>query len=399
MKVLVINCGSSSLKYQLVTTENEGCVTKGLIEKIGGNSEFCFTKKNGDKTVKKVPIRDHTEAMKEVISCLTDGENGFIRSLDEIDAVGHRVVHGGEEFTSSALIDGKVIASIEKYSELAPLHNPPNLQGIRSCMEVLPKTPQVAVFDTAFHHTMPEKAYLYALPYECYEKHGIRRYGFHGTSHRYVSMKAAEFLNIPLDKFNCVTCHLGNGSSITAVKNGKSVDTSMGFTPLEGVMMGTRSGSIDPFIIFHLMDKEGLSSKQVQETLQKKSGIVGLSGVSNDLREVTAAANAGNKRAQLTREVLVHSIRKYIGTYLIELGRVDALIFTAGIGENESGIREKCVEGLENFGIRIDVAKNAQTRGVLADLSAPDSKTKVLLVPTNEELMIAVETQWVLGKS
>lgn len=398
MKVLVINCGSSSLKYQLVTTENENVITKGLIEKIGGNSEYCFVKKDGEKSNKKISVKNHTEAMKEVLSCLTDKQNDFIRSLDEIDAIGHRVVHGGEEFTSSALIDDRVIASIEKYSELAPLHNPPNLQGILSCKEVLPKIRQVAVFDTAFHHTMQERAFIYALPYEYYEKHGIRRYGFHGTSHRYVTMKAAEFMKIPLEQFNCITCHLGNGSSITAVKYGKSVDTSMGFTPLEGVVMGTRCGTIDPAIVFHLMKKEKLDTKQVDDVMNKKSGLLGVSGVSNDLREITAAAKEGNKRAQLAREVLVHSIRKYIGAYMVELGRVDAVIFTAGIGENVPSVRAGSVGGLENFGIKMNHVKNDSARGVLTDLSAPDSKTKILLVPTNEELMIAMETEWVVNK-
>lgn len=397
MKVLVINCGSSSLKYQLITTENENVVTKGLIEKIGGDSEYCFTQKNGEKNNKKISVKNHTEAMKEVLACLTDKQNGFIGSLEEIDAIGHRVVHGGEEFSASALIDEKVIASIEKFSELAPLHNPPNLQGILSCKEVLPKIKQVAVFDTAFHHTMREKAYVYALPYEYYEKHGIRRYGFHGTSHRYVTIKAAEFLGIPLDKFNCISCHLGNGSSVTAVQHGKSVDTSMGFTPLEGVVMGTRCGTIDPAIVFHLMKKEKLDTKQVDDVMNKKSGLLGVSGISNDLRDITAAARDGNARAQLARDVLVHSIRKYIGAYMVELGKVDAIIFTAGIGENESSVRAESVSGLENYGIKLDHDKNKNIRGVLSDLSAQDSVTKVLLVPTNEELMIALETQWVIN--
>ena len=396
MKVLVINCGSSSLKYQLITTENEGVITKGIIEKIGGDSEYTYTDKKGEKVKEKVSVKNHTEALKEVISNLTSPENSFIHSLKEIEAIGHRVVHGGEEFYKSALINDKVIASIEKYSELAPLHNPPNLQGILSCKEILPKTPQVAVFDTAFHQTMPESSYIYPIPYEYYEKYKIRRFGFHGTSHHYVTIKAAEFMKKDINEFNCITCHLGNGSSITAVKNGKSVDTSMGFTPLEGLPMGTRSGSIDPSIIFFLIEKENISSKEVNDILNKKSGLAGLSGVSNDLREIRDAASKGNKRAKLTIEVLIKSIRKYIGAYLVELGNTDAIIFTAGIGENEWYIREKCLEGLEELGILLDKDLNKANKSKLAYISREDSHIKVLVVPTNEELMIALETEWVI---
>jgi acetate kinase len=395
MKVLVINCGSSSLKYQLIETKEEGVITKGIVEKIGGDAEFCYNGKTGDKIKQNVPVKNHTDAVKVVMENLVNPEHNFIKSLDEIDAIGHRVVHGGEEFTKSALIDDKIIASIEKFSELAPLHNPPNLQGILACREVMPDKKQVAVFDTAFHQTMPEEAFLYALPYECYETKRIRRYGFHGTSHRYVTMKAAEYLGIPIDNFNCITCHLGNGSSITAVRNGKSVDTSMGFTPLDGVIMGTRCGSIDPAIIFHLINQEGLSSSQVNDVLNKKSGLLGISGISNDLREIVAAANQGNKRAKLAVDLLVRSIRRYIGIYLVELCRVDAIIFTAGIGENEYHIREHSVEGLECFGIMMDKEKNAAVKGKITDLSALESVTRILMVPTNEELMIALETEWV----
>ncbi len=396
MKVLVINAGSSSLKYQLIETDSELVITKGIVEKIGGDAEFSFNNKNGEKIKSKVSAKNHTEALKVVIDSLIDKNNNFISSLDEIDAVGHRVVHGGEEFFKSVLIDDKVIKSIEKYSELAPLHNPPNLQGILACKEILPKTKQVAVFDTAFHQTMPESSYMYALPYELYEKYGIRRYGFHGTSHRYVSIKAAEFLGIKIDNFNAISCHLGNGSSITAIKGGKSVDTSMGFTPLEGVVMGTRSGSIDPAIIFFLMEKENLSPKEINDVLNKKSGLLGLSGISNDLRDIFAKKDE-DKRAKIAIEVLVKSIRKYIGAYMVELGRVDAIIFTAGIGENEWHIREQSVMGLEEYGIILDSEKNQTTRGKLADLSKKESKTKILLVPTNEELMIALETKWIVG--
>jgi acetate kinase len=396
MKVLVINAGSSSLKYQFIQTGDGSVITKGLIEKIGGQAEYGWQRKNGEKVKESVPIKDHTGALHIVIDNLKDSANGFIQSLSEIEAIGHRVVHGGDEFYKSVLINDHVIESIDKFSELAPLHNPPNLQGIRSCRAVLPDTKQVAVFDTAFHQTMPESSYLYAIPWEYYDKYKIRRYGFHGTSHRYVSMKAAEFTGKKLEDFNCITCHLGNGSSITAVKGGKSVDTTMGMTPLEGVVMGTRSGSIDPAIIFFLMEKEDISTRQINDVLNKKSGLLGLSGVSNDLREVTAAAKEGNRRAQLTREVLVKSIRRAIGAYMAELGRVDAILFTAGIGENETSIRELCIAGMENFGVELDVDKNAGIRGQLADVSKPTSRTKVLVVPTNEELMIAMETQWVI---
>jgi acetate kinase len=396
MKVLVINCGSSSLKYQFIQTENEAVITKGLIEKIGGDAEFTFCRKNGEKVKKNLSVKNHTEALKEVIANLGEKANGFINSLDEIEAIGHRVVHGGEEFYKSVLINDQVIASIEKFSELAPLHNPPNLQGILSCREVLPNTKQVAVFDTAFHHSMPEKSFMYALPYEYYEKYLVRRYGFHGTSHRYVALKTAEFLGKKIEECNLITCHLGNGSSITAIKNGKSIDTSMGFTPLEGIIMGTRCGSIDPAIIFFLMKKENLSAKQMDDVLNKKSGLLGISGISNDLREIDQALDQGNKRALLAKELLIRSIRKHIGAYMVELGRIDAIIFTAGIGENECSVREKSLSGLEEFGIKIDPQKNESLKGKPGDFSTPESKIKALVVPTNEELMIALETQWVL---
>jgi len=399
MKVLVINCGSSSLKYQLITTEDGNVITKGLIEKIGGNSEFCFYGKNGEKITQSHKLKDHAEALGVVVSNLVDPAYKFVGRLEEIDAIGHRVVHGGEEFSKSVIIDDRVISSIEKYAELAPLHNPPNLLGIHSCSKVLPGTKQVAVFDTAFHQTMPESSYFYAIPYEYYDKYKIRRYGFHGTSHRYVTIKAAEFLKKDIESFNCITCHLGNGSSITAVKNGKSADTSMGFTPLEGVVMGTRCGTIDPNIVYFLMNKENMNTAQIDQVLNKKSGLAGFSGISNDLREVTAAAKDGNRRAAIARDLLVKSIRRYIGAYMVELGRVDSIIFTAGIGENDAYVREKCVEGLENFGIAMNTEINRlpSIRGQLTDLSLDGSKTRILLVPTNEEYMIAMETAWVIN--
>lgn len=397
MKVLVINSGSSSLKYQLINTEDQSVITKGLVEKIGGESEYTFTK-DGKKEKLFVKAPDHKQALAMVIDNIQEPANGFISSLDEIEAIGHRVVHGGEEFSESVLINDQVIGSIEKYAELAPLHNPPNLQGILACKEIMHEKKQVAVFDTAFHQTMPPKSYMYAIPYEYYKKYKVRRYGFHGTSHHYVSLATAKFLNKKPEDCNFITCHLGNGSSITAVKNGKSVDTSMGFTPLEGVVMGTRCGSIDPAIIFYLMEKEKLDTDQIDNILNKKSGLLGLSGISNDLREIWEKAKQGDDHAQMVREVLVKSIRKYIGAYMIELGRVDAIIFTAGIGENDWEIRQMAVEGLENFGIQLNVEKNKSLRSETAELSTPDSDIKVLLIPTNEELMIALQTEELINR-
>ncbi|URA10922.1 acetate/propionate family kinase [Thermospira aquatica] len=396
MKVLVVNCGSSSLKYQFIETRDSLVLAKGLVERIGlGEVEYSFTHGNLPKTKITIQAKNHTEALKEVLNKLTSKEYGVLESLDEIEAIGHRVVHGGESFYHSALITDEVLKAIEVNCELAPLHNPPNLQGILACEEVLPSKKQVAVFDTAFHQTMPEESYMYALPYEYYQKYKIRRYGFHGTSHRYVAMKAAEFLGKPLESLNLITCHLGNGSSITAIRGGKSIDTSMGFTPLEGVVMGTRSGSLDPATLLYIMEKESLTPKQMSDLLNKKSGILGLSGISNDMREINAAEQ-GNARAQLTLKVLTHSIRRYIGAYMVELGRVDAIIFTAGIGENDYVVRELCMENMENWGFALDKEKNKQTRGTLTDISLPNSLSRILVVPTNEELMIALETQWVI---
>lgn len=397
MKVLVVNCGSSSLKYQLIETRTSEVLAKGLVERIGlGEVEYSFTHGQKPKTKIGIQAKNHTEALKEVLGKLVSPDHGVLTSLDEIGAIGHRVVHGGESFYHSALITDEVIKAIEANGELAPLHNPPNLQGILACKEVLPSKKQVAVFDTAFHQTMPERSYMYALPYEYYEKYKIRRYGFHGTSHRYVAMKAAEFLGKPLESINLITCHLGNGSSITAIAGGKSMDTSMGFTPLEGVVMGTRSGSLDPAVLLYIMEKENLTPKQMSDLLNKKSGILGLSGISNDMREINDAADKGNHRAKLTLEVLVHSIRRYIGGYMVELGRVDAIVFTAGIGENDWVVREMCMANMENWGFVLDKEKNRTTRGTLTDISLSSSKGKILVVPTNEELMIALETQWVL---
>lgn len=397
MKVLVVNCGSSSLKYQLIETKTSEVLAKGLVERIGlGEVEYSFTHGQKPKTKIGIQAKNHTEALKEVLGKLVSPESGVLTSLDEIEAIGHRVVHGGESFYHSALITDEVIKAIDANGELAPLHNPPNLQGILACKEVLPSKKQVAVFDTAFHQTMPERSYMYALPYEYYEKYKIRRYGFHGTSHRYVAMKVAEFLGKPLESINLITCHLGNGSSITAIAGGKSMDTSMGFTPLEGVVMGTRSGSLDPAVLLYIMEKENLTPKQMSDLLNKKSGILGLSGISNDMREINDAADKGNHRAKLTLEVLVHSIRRYIGAYMVELGRVDAIVFTAGIGENDWVVREMCMANMENWGFVLDKEKNRTTRGTLTEISVSSSRGKILVVPTNEELMIALETQWVL---
>lgn len=396
MKVLVINSGSSSLKYQLIDMDTYSLIAKGLIEKIGGDAEYTFTDRDCNKLSKTISVQDHTAAMQMVLSSLTDPDTGVLQSLSDIHAIGHRVVHGGELFSRSAVIDDKVIQAIRQYSELAPLHNPPNLTGILACQQVLSAMPQVAVFDTAFHQTMPPANYMYALPYRYYQEYGIRRYGFHGTSHRYVSLRTAQFLERDISSINMICCHLGNGSSITAIQGGRSVDTSMGFTPLEGVCMGTRTGSLDPAIVTYLMEKEELSTREMDTVLNKQSGLLGLSGISNDYREIRESAQQGNSQAGLAKDVLVKSIRNYLGAYMVELGRVDAIAFTAGIGENAWDIRESCLEGLENWGIILDREKNRQSLGVLTDLTGPGSRSRILLVPTNEELMIALETVNVL---
>lgn len=397
MKVLVINSGSSSLKYQLMDTTADSVITKGLIEKIGGKAEYTFVIQSGEKKKAVVKADNHSEALEIVLQNL-QGRNGFIKSLDEIDAVGHRVVHGGENFSASALIDHKVIKAIEDCADLAPLHNPPNLQGILACRQVMPDKPQVAVFDTAFHQTMPPESYMYALPYEFYEKYGVRKYGFHGTSHRYVSMKAAEMLSKPLEECNLITCHMGNGSSFAAIRGGKVVNTTMGFTPLDGLVMGTRCGTIDPAVVCFLMDKENLSTDEITNIMNKKSGLLGVSGISNDLREVKAAANDGNTRAALAYDLLIKSVRNYIGSYMIELGRVDAIIFTAGIGENDFATRKEAVKGLEMLGVDLDEEKNHGLCGEEAVISTADSRVKIMVVPTNEELMIALDTEEVVSK-
>jgi acetate kinase len=392
MLVLVINCGSSSVKYQLFDMTKESVLAKGLLEKIGEGDSVLHHERNARKNTIRAVIRNHDEALALILKTLVDPQLGVITDISRIDAVGHRVVHGGEDFVESTLITDEVIEAIEKFSELAPLHNPPNLAGIRAARAVLGDVPHAAVFDTAFHQTMPAYAYTYALPYDLYEQFRLRRYGFHGTSHRYVTMKAAEMLAKPLDATNAITCHLGNGCSITAVRNGKSVDTSMGFTPLEGVVMGTRCGDIDPAITFYLADRQGSTLDQINDLFNKKSGLAGLSGVSNDMRKVEEAAGRGNPRAKLALEVYAYRIRKYIGAYKAALGRVDAVVFTGGVGENAVFMREMIMTGLDELGMKLDAAKNAGVHGKADDVAAPDSPTRILVIPTDEEKMIAQDT-------
>ncbi len=393
MKVLVINAGSSSLKYQLINTDNNDVIAKGLCERIGIDGSKLTHKPTGKQNAEIVsPMASHADAIKLVIAALLDKEHGVIESMDEIGAVGHRVVHGGEAFSGSVIIDDEVKKALEECSELAPLHNPANLMGISACEEVMPGVPQVGVFDTAFHQTMKPEAYLYGIPYELYEKHKIRKYGFHGTSHKYVANRAAKLLGKPIEELKIITCHLGNGSSITAVDGGKSVDTSMGFTPLAGVIMGTRSGVIDPAIIPFVMEKEGLNIKEVDNLLNKESGVLGISGLSSDFRDLETEANNGNERAKLALDMFTYSVKRYIGYYACAMGGVDAIVFTAGIGENNGPMRADIVECAEFMGVKIDPEKN-KIRGEEIDISAPDAKVKTLVIPTNEELMIALDTK------
>jgi acetate kinase len=392
MKILVVNCGSSSIKYQLFDMKGKRVLAKGLLEKIGEGDSLLTHTVNGDAVRIAKAVQDHQTGLQLVIEALLSKEHGAIERLSEICAVGHRVVHGGEQFSASSLITDEVVEGIREYCHLAPLHNPPNLLGIEAAQSALPDVPHVAVFDTAFHETIPPHAYMYALPYRFYEQHRLRRYGFHGTSHRYVSQRAAEFLGKPLEEFNAITCHLGNGCSITAVRKGKSVDTSMGFTPLEGVVMGTRSGDIDPAIIPFLVQQEHLGMDEIDTILNKKSGLLGLSGVSNDIREVHAAAQEGNERAKLALQVFAYRIKKYIGAYSAVLGSVDAVVFTGGIGENDAEIRAAVCGDLRNIGIHLDESKNASCRACEADISTKDSPVRVLIIPTNEELLIAQDT-------
>ncbi len=391
MNVLVINCGSSSLKFQLINSDTEAVLAKGLCERIGIDGSLTYQPADGEKTTENKAMPTHTEAIQFVIDALTDAERGVVKSLDEIGAVGHRVVHGGEKFASSAVITDEMIKAVEECNDLAPLHNPANLIGIAACKELMPNTPMVGVFDTAFHQTMPEKAYMYGLPYEYYEKYKVRRYGFHGTSHSFVSKRTAEILGKAYEDTKTVVCHLGNGASICAVMNGKSVDTSMGLTPLEGLVMGTRSGDIDPAILEFLAKKEDMDITALMNMLNKKSGVHGVSGISSDFRDLTAGAADGNKRAQIAIDVFAYRVAKYVGSYVAAMNGVDAIAFTAGIGENVCLVREKVCEYLGYLGIELNAQANA-TRGEEIEISTPDSKVKVLVVPTNEELAIARET-------
>jgi len=392
MNVLVINCGSSSLKYQLINSDTKEVLAKGLCERIGIDGS-CITHQPAgkDKIINEIPMPDHKKAVELVISALTDAENGVVKSLDEIDAVGHRVVHGGESFAEATVITDDVIKAIEECNDLAPLHNPANLIGIDACKALMPNVPMVAVFDTAFHQTMPAKAYLYGLPYEYYEKYRVRRYGFHGTSHSYVSKRAAEILGRDINDFKVVVCHLGNGASISAVKNGKCIDTSMGLTPLEGLIMGTRSGDIDPAILEFICKKEDISIEKMNTILNKESGVLGLSGVSSDFRDLTAARDNGNQRAADTLDTYSYHVAKYIGSYITAMNGVDAIVFTAGVGENTQSVRKAVSEYFAYLGVEIDDEKNA-SRGEEIVISKDSSPVKVMVVPTNEELAICEET-------
>jgi len=393
MKVLVINCGSSSLKYQVLDMTTETLLAKGLVERIGIDGSLLKHEKINvdDKFIQETPMKDHKDAISNVISALTDPVYGIIKSMSEIGAVGHRVVHAGEKYAQSALIDENVIAALTDCIELAPLHNPPNLLGISACQDLMPNTPQVAVFDTAFHQTMPPESFIYAIPYEYYLKYGIRRYGFHGTSHKYVAERAADILGVNIADLKLITCHLGNGASVSAIKRGKCLDTSMGFTPLAGLVMGTRSGSIDPAIISFIADKEGLAADEVLNILNKKSGMLGISGISSDFRDIADAIADGSERAELALKVFAHRVRYYIGAYIAEMNGVDAIVFTAGVGENDVNARDVICSELGNLGIKLDLVKN-KVRGKEAVISRDDSKVAILLIPTNEELIIARDT-------
>lgn len=390
MIVLVVNCGSSSIKFQLFDMPEQRVIAKGMVDRIG-NEGSALIYEHGDEKVKlEKPAPDHDAGMELILKALVDPDNGVIKDINEIKSVGHRVVHGGEAFTGSVVINDEVIASIEKVADLAPLHNPPNLTGIRAAQHAMPDVPQIACFDTAFHTTIPEVAYMYALPYELYEKYGIRRYGFHGTSHRWVARKAAEMLGKDKYGINCITCHLGNGSSIAAVREGKSVDTSMGLTPLEGVPMGTRTGDFDPAILFYLSDK-GYSVADLNKLCNKQSGVLGISGTSNDMRTLTEKAAGGDKRAQLALDVFAYRIKKYIGAYTATLGKLDAVVFTGGIGENAADTRAAICSDLDQIGIELDPAVNEKVKGA-SKISSDASRVAVLVIPTNEEAAIAIDT-------
>ncbi|MFA6702696.1 MAG: acetate kinase [Dysgonamonadaceae bacterium] len=397
MKILVLNCGSSSIKYKLYNMEDLSVLAQGGIEKIGLKGSFLkLTLPNDQKVMLEGEILEHRAGIEYIMGVLLSKKYGCIDSLDEIDAIGHRVVHGGEKFNSSVLITDEVIEKVRECIDIAPLHNPPNLKGIDAVKELMPGKPQVAVFDTAFHQTMPDYAYMYGLPYSLYEKYGIRRYGFHGTSHRYVSKRACEFLNVPYESQRIITAHIGNGGSVTAVKNGKSIDTSMGMTPVEGLMMGTRSGDVDPGVITFLMDKEHLGSRGVSLLLNKFSGVLGISGVSSDMRELETAIDQNNERAILALKMYNYRIKKYVGSYTAALGGLDILVFTGGVGENQSSTREYVCKNMEYMGIELDEELNASVRSKEVIISKPTSKVKVVIIPTDEELTIARDTMEIL---
>ncbi|MDR3225557.1 MAG: acetate kinase [Clostridiales Family XIII bacterium] len=399
MKVLVINCGSSSLKYQILDMTTESLLAKGVVERIGMDGSVLKHEKIGveDKTVIEVSMNDHKEAITQVIAALTDSGYGVVKDLTDIGAVGHRVVHAGEKYSASVIIDDDVIEALEECIELAPLHNPPNLLGIAACQELMPTTPQIGVFDTAFHQTMSPESYIYAIPYEYYEKYGIRRYGFHGTSHKYVADRAAYMLGVNIGDLKIITCHLGNGASVSAIKRGKCIDTSMGFTPLAGLAMGTRSGSVDPAIIQFIAEKESRSIDEVLDILNKKSGMLGISGVSSDFRDLDEAVKEGDERSALALKVFAHRVRYYIGAYMAEMNGLDALVFTAGVGENDINMRDVICNELGNLGIKLDPVKN-RVRGRETIISRDDSKVAILMIPTNEELVIARDTYALANK-
>ena len=398
MKVLVLNCGSSSIKYKLFDMEQKSVIAQGGIEKIGLKDSFLkFTLPSGEKKILEKDIPEHTVGVEFILQTLTSPEYGAIKSLDEINAVGHRMVHGGEKFSESVLLTQEVLDAFTACNDLAPLHNPANLKGVRAVEAILPNVPQLGVFDTAFHQTMPDYAYMYAVPYELYTKYGVRRYGFHGTSHRYVSKRVCEFLGVSPEGKRIITCHIGNGGSISAIKDGKCQDTSMGLTPLEGLMMGTRSGDIDGGAVSYIMDKEGLDSAGISNLLNKKSGVLGVFGESSDMRDLESAAAAGNPRAILAEKMYFYRIKKYIGAYAAALGGVDIIVFTGGVGENQASCRAAACEGLEYMGIKLDAEKN-KVRGEEIVISTPDSKVQVVVIPTDEELMIASDTVAILSK-
>lgn len=393
MKILVLNCGSSSIKYKLFNMDDKSVIASGGIEKIGmPNSFIKYSLKDGSKKIEETPIPEHTKGVEIIFGKLTDPVNGVVKSINEIDAVGHRMLHAGSKITKSSILTQEVLDIFASCNDLGPLHNPANLKGVNAVKAIKPDMPQVGVFDTAFHQTMPDYAYMYALPYEYYEKYGIRRYGFHGTSHKYVSQRVCEFLGIKPEGTKIITCHIGNGGSISAVKDGKCMDTSMGLTPLEGLMMGTRCGDIDPAIVPWLMKHEGLTPDEIDNIMNKKSGLLGVSGTTSDMREIQAARDNGDKRAALAQDMYFYRVRKYIGSYAAAMGGVDVILFTGGVGENKQNCREVALEGLEFMGVKLDKKKNWEVQGEEAIISTPDSKVTVCVIPTDEELMIATDT-------